>query len=840
MSRSPRHRKRPVAGGSCCPDVGVQCCSPPPPGDETIKEAVRQSYANLITRPRPGSCCGPDCGAPIVKKPPCTLVRVLLFLCVAFPALPASHGQELALPAFPGAEGFGAFTPGGRGGKVCLVTTLADYDPNDEPAVRGSLREAVEMSGPRIIVFRVAGNIKLNAALVVSNPYVTIAGQTAPGDGICLTTYTVVIATHDVIVRYVRMRLGDEVGAESGTLDIYDGQNVIVDHCSVSWSIDEVLSVTRPETRNVTVQWCIIAEGLNRSFHPKGEHGHGSLLRSFDGGMTFHHNVYAHNHSRNPRPGSYPDAPGLILDFRNNVIYDWGQNAGYSGEHRLRLNYVNNYLRPGRSTRETQRRYAFSVGGIKTSVFLAGNRLRGFPEADEDNWRMMRPSGDMREMGGWGDELEAAVGREQPFPAPPIALQSAEEAYGSILPHVGATLPARDAADRRLMREIRTGRGRIIDSQEDVGGWPRLRTAAPAKDADLDGMPDRWERRHNLDAQDAADSSADADGDGYTNIEEYLNDTDPRARDDVEPTFRLADILAQIDTLNVQARRQIESEKREAAARASDASTLARESLRVAVEPDPAGLPKSLTVTIGDGVEMPMRLIPAGTFMMGSPETEEGRDPDETLHEVTISRPFYVGAGVVTRGQFAAVFGRPVDDEEDERSLPMRRVTWFEAVDFCSILSLRTGCTLRLPTEAEWEYACRAGTQTPFNTGSTISTEQANFNGTYVYGDGERGIYRRKETPAGTFPPNAWGLFGMHGNLFEWCSDWYGEYPEGPVIDPTGPETGGSRVIRGGAYGSHPAYIRSASRYSYRPSVWFGFRVAMEAPSGTPKVTTPL
>jgi len=181
---------------------------------------------------------------------------------------------EGALPAFPGAEGFGAFTPVGRGGKVFLVTTLADYHPANEAAIQGSLRQAVAAEGPRIIVFRVGGNIMLKTALAVTSPYVTIAGQTAPGGGVCLTTYPLIIGTHDVIVRHLRVRLGDESKAELGTLDIFGGQNVIVDHCTVSWAIDECFSVTGSETKNVTVQWCIIGGGLNRSFHPKGEHGH--------------------------------------------------------------------------------------------------------------------------------------------------------------------------------------------------------------------------------------------------------------------------------------------------------------------------------------------------------------------------------------------------------------------------------------------------------------------------------------------------------------------------------------------------------------------------------------
>ena len=748
----------------------------------------------------------------------------IVCLFVALGLCGGTGAAEGALPAFPGAEGFGAFTPGGRGGTVLLITTLEDYDPANEAAIPGSLREAVAAEGARIIVFRVGGNIKLKARLVVTNPYITIAGQTAPGGGVCLTTYPLIIGTHDVIVRHLRVRLGDETKAELGTVDVFDSQNVIVDHCSVTWAIDECFSVTGLESRNITVQWCIIAEGLNRSFHPKGEHGHGSLLRSGGGGMTLHHNVYAHNYSRSPRPGSYPDSPGLLLDFRNNLIYNWGKDAGYSGEHRLRMNYVNNYLKPGPSTRESQRRYAFSVGGTKNSIFIAGNHLDGYPDATEDNWLMVRPSSRLRGMEGWDGDLRGIARAPRPHPAPPIALQSPEDAYRSILRGVGATLPARDALDRRLVREIKTGTGTIIDSQDEVGGWPQLRSGRAPRDSDLDGMPDRWERRHRLLVGDPADNAGDADGDGYTNIEEYLNGTDPQVRDRIEAGFSFPDILAQVDTLNAEARREIEAEKRELAGRQTER---AGASLEASIEPAPDGLPESVTVRMGDEVEMSMRLIPAGTFTMGSPEDEEGRDPDETQHTVRLSRPFYMGATSVTREQFTTAFGKSLDDPVDAE-MPVTRVTWLQAVEFCEILSRATDYTFRLPTEAEWEYACRAGTQTPFNTGRTITTDQANFNGEYVYGNGTPGVYRRSAMPVGCFPPNAWGLYDMHGNVFEWCSDWYGEYPTGSVTDPTGPEAGRHRVIRGGNHGSHPRYVRSASRYRYRPVTWFGFRVVME------------
>jgi pectate lyase len=229
-----------------------------------------------------------------------------------------SVGAEL--PDFPGAEGFGATTPGGRGGRVIYVTTLDDSGP-------GSLRAAIGAQGPRTILFRVGGVIDLQSALVVREPFVTIAGQTAPGGGICLRGDNFGIATHDVVVRFLRVRLGDLRRREVDTFSIADGsRNVVVDHCSASWSIDETLSPSG-DISDVTVQWCIISESLNNSLHSKGPHGYGSLLRA-TGGVSLHHNLWSHHNGRNPRFGdNYAEGPFPTFDFRNNVIYNWGSAA---------------------------------------------------------------------------------------------------------------------------------------------------------------------------------------------------------------------------------------------------------------------------------------------------------------------------------------------------------------------------------------------------------------------------------------------------------------------------------------------------------------------------------
>jgi pectate lyase len=437
------------------------------------------------------------------------LARCLAMIAAAL-LLAGATTAENRLTAFPGAEGFGAYTPGGRGGKVLLVTNLNDAGP-------GSLRAAVEAQGPRIVVFRVAGIIELKSKLTVRNPYLTVAGQSAPGDGVCLKNRPFNVGTHDVIVRYLRCRPGDQTREEMDAIWVAGCQNVILDHCSASWANDEVLSVTQDPTRDVTVQWTMITESLNRSYHHKGAHGYGSLI-SGSGGISFHHNIYAHHNSRNPRPGGYEGRPGPIVDFRNNVIYDWGMTCGYSGSERVRINYVGNYLKPGPSTWPRALARAFNPGGPETFLYVAGNYLVHHPTQTADNWRMIHP---------WEKappDFIRLIREARPFPFASVETDRAVQAYRKVLRGCGATLPVRDAVDARIIQDISAGAGHIIDSQTDVGGWPDYRSADPPADSDLDGMPDSWEKAHRLDPKDPSDAAKpSADGSGYTNVEEYIN-----------------------------------------------------------------------------------------------------------------------------------------------------------------------------------------------------------------------------------------------------------------------------------------------------------------------------
>ena len=372
-------------------------------------------------------------------------------------------------PAFPGAEGFGAFTPGGRGGRIVSVDNLEDSGP-------GSLREAVKTSGPRTILFRVGGVIPLKSTLLITEPFVTIDGQHAPGPGIMLRNHGIEVRTHDVVLRYFRVRVGDDDvhlddpkardsyygGSGEHALYFIEGsKNCIADHLSLSWSTTKVLSVTKLSDL-ITIQWCILSEALNFA-----DHGYASIA----GGnrVTWHHNLFAHDLSRNVRFGGLVDA-----DFRNNVVYDWGHTAG-NGEFD-RVNYIGNYLKAGPST--TQNPWLFFIDGEGTvmpgSLFITNNILEGAraaPGVNEDNWR------------GTGYYYERhSIASPEPFPAPAVTTEQPRAALEHVLKEAGATLPRRDAVDERIVREVRDGTGHIIKWVKDAGGWPEFpSTASPPK-----------------------------------------------------------------------------------------------------------------------------------------------------------------------------------------------------------------------------------------------------------------------------------------------------------------------------------------------------------------------
>ena len=444
------------------------------------------------------------------------------------------------IPAFPGAWGGGMFTTGGRGGRLIEVTTLNDSGP-------GSLRAAIQEQGPRIIVFRVAGIIQLQSNIDIDDPDITIAGQSAPGDGICLANYSLNVNTHNVILRHIRVRRGrPEGGQGSDNIGGNPEGQVIVDHCSASWGMDENLSLYRymkpmPDgsrlklpVENLTIQWCISSEALNA-----GNHAFGGTWGGRD--STFHHNLFACNTGRNPSIGMSGE-----FDYRNNVIFNWRHRTMDGGDETSLLNVINNYYKPGPAANADMRsiiarieeRNMYSPGRQweagnwypPTPVrpgkwYVAGNIVEGFPDITVNNWLGM---------GGPGETARVNT----PFEGWPVDQETAMEALNSVLAKAGATLPRRDAVDARVVEMVRTGKGMIgngiVNDPKEVGGYPDY-SFSPGDvpvDTDHDGMPDEWEKKHDLNPGDAADGSTDADQDGYTNVEECLNGTDPRERVD--------------------------------------------------------------------------------------------------------------------------------------------------------------------------------------------------------------------------------------------------------------------------------------------------------------------
>ena len=404
-----------------------------------------------------------------------------------------------------GAEGAGRWSTGGRGGDVYVVTNLNDSGP-------GSLREAIDASGPRTVVFEVSGTIYLESDLSITNDNITIAGQTAPGDGICLAGRQLMVEANDVLIRFIRVRPGDNAGVEVDAIWVRSGTNIVLDHCSASWSVDETLSVS-DDARDVTVQWCMITESLNNSVHSKGEHGYASLIRSHHGAaISFHHNLFAHHKARNPRPGNYlshtEDPDGQLLDFRNNVIFNWGGTyGGYNvdTDSVSKYNFINNYYVRGPNSSGSE---AFYESCPYSQAYFAGNWMQHSEPSDP--WDLV--------IGTTGGDYK----QSQAFEVAPVTTDTAPEAYTKVLAYSGAAFK-RDSVDSRVVTTVLNGTGGIIDDEQDVGGWPTLSATTAPVDTDRDGMPDDWELARGLDPNSASDRNDDRLGDGYTNLEEYLN-----------------------------------------------------------------------------------------------------------------------------------------------------------------------------------------------------------------------------------------------------------------------------------------------------------------------------
>ncbi|HET8828597.1 MAG TPA: pectate lyase [Pelobium sp.] len=434
--------------------------------------------------------------------------------------------------AFPGAEGFGKYTTGGRGGKIYIVSNL-----NDDG--EGSLRKAVVSKSPRIIVFAVSGTIHLKSKLNIKGN-VTIAGQTAPGDGICLADYPVSLSGDNIIIRFLRFRMGDRYQNQGkvhrgGSDDAFSGsgrKNIIIDHCSMSWSTDEVFSVYKGDS--TTLQWNLISEPLNYSYHFETgdtdfeKHGYGGIW----GGqhLSAHHNLFAHCNSRNPRlNGARLGASAELVDFRNNVIYDWGHNSVYGGEGG-QYNMVANYYRSGPSTNKNVKNRIVNPSYLKGTgtgkFYVAANEVVDFEEVTKNN------SLGVHLDKGFTDADKKNVLVEKPFNVVQLPKETASQAYEKVLKSVGAILPRRDTLDQRIIKEVIARTGRIIDVQGGFAhgtpyevsksAWPNLQSKPAKEDADKDGMPDDWEVKMKLDPTEN-DSYLFSLNKNYTNIEVYFN-----------------------------------------------------------------------------------------------------------------------------------------------------------------------------------------------------------------------------------------------------------------------------------------------------------------------------
>ena len=435
-------------------------------------------------------------------------------------------------PAFPGAEGAGMFTTGGRGGKVLFVTSLEDNDSV------GTLRWAIRKKGPRTILFNVSGVIQLKSPLFINNGDVTIAGQSAPGDGICISNHETIISADNVIVRYLRFRLGD--GAKEA-IDAFSGKgqkNIIIDHCSMSWSVDECSSFY--DNENFTMQWCLIAESLRNSAHVKGEHGYGGIWGGKN--VTFHHNLLVSHDSRNPRfcGSRYSNQPELEkVDFRNNVIFNWGANNAYAAEGGS-YNLVNNYYKPGPASKTNKyfiNPYAddgknHQPAGIFGRFYLKGNVMEGNPAITKNNVSGVKMGSNFVELAPNVSLNELISNTEFSIPKPKT--QSARKAYQSVLKNAGCS-SVRDVLDMRYVNETRTGTftykgskgstNGLIDSQNDVGGWPEYISLPAPKDTNRDGIPDGW-----LEKKYPGKNATDVDKNGYTYLEVYLNELIKKVR----------------------------------------------------------------------------------------------------------------------------------------------------------------------------------------------------------------------------------------------------------------------------------------------------------------------
>jgi len=466
---------------------------------------------------------------------------------IPFAAKPDDLPQS-TIPAFPGAEGGGKYSFGGRGGKVIVVTNLNDNGP-------GSFRFACEQGGARIVVFNVAGIIKIKSPLIIRAPYITIAGQSAPGDGVCIAGESVWINTHDVVIRFMRFRRGETwVGRRDDAIGGNPVGNIMIDHVSASWGLDENMSMYRHmyndstnksaedklPTVNITIQNSIFSEALDT-----WNHAFGSTLGGEN--CTFMRNLWANNAGRNPSIGWFG-----IFNFVNNVIFNWVHRSVDGGDYRAQYNIINNYFQPGPATPKNStvghRILKPESGRSKLKyrtygrAYVDGNVMEGFPEITSNNWNGGVQVEEMQNAGEYQDNMKWNV----PLPMPAMTILGAADAKVYVLQNAGAILPKRDPVDARIVEQVKTGtittnpavqlpttqfkhrrlpidsyKIGIITDPSQVGGYPTYAGDAYT-DSDNDGLPDGYEKKNKLDPQNGNDAAI-ITKNGFSNIENFLN-----------------------------------------------------------------------------------------------------------------------------------------------------------------------------------------------------------------------------------------------------------------------------------------------------------------------------
>ena len=698
-------------------------------------------------------------------------------------AAAGASGQDRRIPAFPGAEGFGATTPGGRGGRIIEVTNLNTSGP-------GSLNAACTAEGPRIVVFRVSGEIK--GRVSVSRPYITIAGQTAPRDGICIRDGGLSVSAHDVIIRYLRVRPGDDFYGP--TPSDRDGlhirgektRDVVIDHCSISWAIDENVSIVNG-AHNLTLQWCITSEALYDSLHFKGPHSMGMLVARGVNNVSLHHCLFAFNGDRNPLLSFSRDKTPRLFDLRNNVIYQGDKLPRSKATGHVHANFVGNMFKAGRAVElPTGANIAWRIKDTKfRPMFYAEDNIwPAMPKGKVDPWLAVwpvRPKPD-------GPPLPA-MPLAEPLPAPPVTTEPAEQAFESVVGFAGCTRPVRDVVDDRVTSEARDGTGRTIDDLKEIGGWPTYASTVPPVDTDHDGMPDTWERRFKLDPKDGADGPEDLDGDGYTNVEEFLNDTDPMQPDTGAPVAqRPVKVQAGNDSIRRAAARKIGSEYL-AKLRTPNAAPGRRDAFIEQV--------RANRKEVADVLELKFTKIEPGAFRIRS-------------KTITLTKPYEIGIHEVTQAQWEAVMGtRPWSGQPgagDDPKHPATYISYLDAKEFISRLNACDGRTYRLPTRCEWLWAAAGGTESPYGFGKD---QKDLWKYAWCHCKLGTGKEQRPRSPqaVGTLEPNAYGLYDMAGNTAEWVQDWSWWTPSRDETDPKGPAEGTWRAYCGGYFLSPDYYM---------------------------------